>query len=185
MSITADEISRLLALLEKSSFDEIRIDEGDLHIALSRNGASLTEAAPARPAPTTSPPTAPAAPSGTAAVSSSAAPTSPQANTPSSVPTDMPTRTGQANADQAEAGLVEIKAPIVGIFYTSPEPGAEPFVAIGQTIDAEATVGIIEVMKVFNTVPAGVAGTVVQRLVENGDFVEFGQAIFLVRPDGA
>lgn len=171
MSITADEISRVLALLEKSSFDEIRIDEGDLHIALSRNGASLTAPASARSTPATAP-----------------APQTPPP--PAAAPETAPASSGrsavaQAPAAQDEAGLVEIKAPIVGIFYVSPEPGAEPFVTTGQTIDAEATVGIIEVMKVFNTVPAGVAGTVVRRLVENGDFVEFGQPIFLVRPDGA
>lgn len=165
MPITAEEISRLLALLEKSSFDEIRIDEGELHIALSRNGASLT-ASPAAARPETPPPPA-AAP---------AAPT-PVASQPSRPPSGAP-------AAAAEAGLVEIKAPIVGIFYTSPEPGAEPFVAAGQAIDAEMTVGIIEVMKVFNTVPAGLAGTIVRRLVENGEFVEFGQPLFLVRPAG-
>jgi|AutmiccommuBRH21_1029487.scaffolds.fasta_scaffold00209_43 acetyl-CoA carboxylase biotin carboxyl carrier protein len=171
MSITADEISRILALLEKSSFDEIRVDEGDLHIALSRNGVALTEAAPAPSAPAAQPAAVPAAPSAAAPASSEAAP--------------PPPASAPAGEVQTEAGLVEIKAPIVGIFYIAPEPGAEPFVTAGQTIDAEATVGIIEVMKVFNTVPAGVSGTVVQRLVENGDFVEFGQPIFLVRPDGA
>lgn len=174
MSITADEISRVLALLEKSSFDEIRIDEGDLHIALSRNGASLTGPAPDRPAPATRPAAAPQFPSATAAAVPETAPA-----------TSAPIAGTQAPAGQAEAGLVEIKAPIVGIFYISSEPGAEPFVTVGQTIDAETTMGIIEVMKMFNTVPAGLAGTVVQRLVENGDFVEFGQPIFLVRPEGA
>jgi acetyl-CoA carboxylase biotin carboxyl carrier protein len=176
MSITADEISRVLALLEKSSFDEIRIDEGDLHIALSRNGASLTAPAAARSTPATAP--APQTPPPAAA-----APETAPASSGRSAVAQAPA--AQAPAPQDEAGLVEIKAPIVGIFYVSPEPGAEPFVTTGQTIDAEATVGIIEVMKVFNTVPAGVAGTVVRRLVENGDFVEFGQPIFLVRPDGA
>lgn len=190
MSITADEISRVLALLEKSPFDEIRIDEGDLHIALSRNGVALTEAAPAQPAP---------------AAQAAAAPSAAPSTTPSSAPAAAPANAGQANAGQAsagqadaaqpdasqsdaarsEAGLVEIKAPIVGIFYVSPEPGAEPFVTAGQAIDSETTVGIIEVMKVFNTVPSGISGTIERRLVENGDFVEFGQPIFLVRPDGA
>lgn len=170
MSITADEISRVLALLEKSSFDEIRIDEGDLHVALSRNGASLTGTARDRPVPATPP---------------AAALQIRSANAAAAPATSAPIASPQAPAGQAEAGLVEIRAPIVGIFYISPEPDAEPFVTIGQTIDAETTMGIIEVMKVFNTVPAGVAGTVVQRLVENGDFVEFSQPIFLVRPEGA
>jgi len=170
MSITADEISRLLAMLEKSSFDEIRIDEGDLHIALSRNGAMPTEAVPPHPAK----------------VAQAPAPLS-RGSTPPAAPSE-PARTtiaDQPDAARTEAGLIEIRAPIVGIFYVAPEPGAAPFVTEGQAVDAETTVGIIEVMKVFNTVPAGVAGTVVRRLVQNGDFVEFGQPIFLVRPDGA
>lgn len=172
MSITADEISRILALLEKSSFDEIRIDEGDLHIALSRNGALLAEAAPVLTAPAVPPVAAPSAPPVVAAMPSQTASVKPPASAP-------------ARDGQTDEGLIEIKAPIVGIFYSAPEPGAEPFVSAGQAIDAETTVGIIEVMKVFNTVPAGVSGTVVRRLVENGDFVEFGQPIFLVRPAGA
>lgn len=169
MSITANEISQILALLEKSTFDEIRIDEGDLHIALSRNGMGLTETVQTRPAQARPPAAETEAPDVTA--SEPAPPAS-----PNGVP---------AEAKQAEAGLIEIKAPIVGIFYLAPEPGADPFITVGQSIDAEATVGIIEVMKVFNTVPAGVSGRVEERLVENGAFVEFGQPIFLVRPDGA
>ncbi|TBN36351.1 acetyl-CoA carboxylase biotin carboxyl carrier protein [Paracoccus subflavus] len=158
MPITAEEISRILELVEKSSFDEIRIDDGELRIALSRNGVPGTD--PVRPQPQ---------PASAAAPAPAAVPAAP-APAPQALP---------------DGNLIEITAPIVGIFYTASEPGAEPFVKPGQTIDAEATVGIIEVMKVFNTVPAGVSGTVVRQLVENGDFVEFGQAIFLVRPDGA
>lgn len=162
MSITADEIRRILELVEKSSFDEIRIDDGNLRIALGRNGALAPDMVQPQPG------TAAAAPAPVAASAPATAAAAPVAAPASS-----------------EDNLVKITAPIVGIFYTAPEPGAEPFVKPGQRIDAETTVGIIEVMKVFNTVPAGVSGTVVRRLVENGDFVEFGQAIFLVRPEGA
>lgn len=179
MPITAEEISRILELVEKSSFDEIRIDDGELRIALSRNGALGADPVQPQPQPAAAAP-APAAP----APAPAPAPAAPAAAAPAPAPAAAP---AAAPAPQAlpDDSLIEITAPIVGIFYTAPEPGAEPFVTPGQTIDAEATVGIIEVMKVFNTVPAGVSGTVVRRLVENGDFVEFGQAIFLVRPDGA
>ena len=83
-----------------------------------------------------------------------------------------------------EEGLVEVTAPIVGTFYVAPEPGADPFVKEGDVIDADTTVGIIEVMKVFNNVRAEQKGTVVRCLVENGDFVEFKQPILLIRPEG-
>lgn len=165
MPITAEEISRILELVEKSSFDEIRIEDGELSIALSRNGAIGVD--PVRPQPAQPAPAPALAPEPQKPVQAAAKPS--RVDAPEALPDD---------------NLIEITAPIVGIFYTAPEPGAEPFVKPGQAVDADATVGIIEVMKVFNTVPAGASGTIVKRLVENGDFVEFGQAIYLVRPDG-
>lgn len=75
---------------------------------------------------------------------------------------------------------VEITSPMVGTFYRAPSPGAEPFVKIGQTIDAETTVCIIEAMKVINEIKAEITGKIVEILVDNGEPVEFGQALFRV-----
>ena len=72
---------------------------------------------------------------------------------------------------------------MVGTFYATPEPGAPPFVALGDRVDAETTVGLVEVMKVFNAVSSGTAGTIDEICVESGQFVEHGQTLFLVRPD--
>ena len=71
---------------------------------------------------------------------------------------------------------------MVGTFYAAPEPGAKPFVELGGEIDEETTVGLIEVMKVFNAVQSRVRGKVVEVLVQNGQFVEVGQPLFVVEP---
>ena len=80
------------------------------------------------------------------------------------------------------AGSLLIKSPMVGTFYRSPEPGAKPFVEVGQAVDAQTTVCIIEVMKLMNSIPAGGAGTVSHILVGDGDAVEFGQVLMVVAP---
>ncbi len=75
---------------------------------------------------------------------------------------------------------VEIISPMVGSFYTAANPDAPPFVKIGDQVGPETTVCIVEAMKVFNQIPAEVTGRVVAVLVENGDPVEYGQALFRV-----
>ena len=80
-------------------------------------------------------------------------------------------------------GTVAITAPIIGRFYASSAPGVPPFVAVGTRVKADDTVGLIEVMKVFNAVDAGVAGTITALVADDGAFVEYGQVLFRVRPD--
>jgi acetyl-CoA carboxylase biotin carboxyl carrier protein len=79
-------------------------------------------------------------------------------------------------------GLLAIDAPTIGIFYRAEGPGRAPFVEVGSTVEPETTVCIIEVMKMMNSVPAGVAGTIVEICQENGQPVEYGQPLFRVRP---
>ena len=79
-------------------------------------------------------------------------------------------------------GAVPIEAPMLGTFYRAPGPGEDPFVEVGATVGPDSTVCIIEVMKMMNSVSAGVAGTVVEVAAENGDLVEYGQPLFYVRP---
>ena len=78
--------------------------------------------------------------------------------------------------------MLSITAPLLGTFYIAPEPGAPPFVKVGQQITEDTTVGLIEVMKVFNSVRSTVKGTIVDLVVQNGQFVEFGQTLFVVKP---
>jgi acetyl-CoA carboxylase biotin carboxyl carrier protein len=87
-----------------------------------------------------------------------------------------------APAAASEEHLVVIKSIMVGTFFAAPSPDAPPFVKVGDSIGLETTVCIIEAMKVFNEIPAGVSGKIVAVLVESGDPVEFGQPLFKVDP---
>ena len=79
-------------------------------------------------------------------------------------------------------GAVTIDAPMLGVFYRAPGPGARPFVDLGTHVEADTIVCIIEVMKMMNSVPAGVVGTIAEVHVENAEAVEFGQPLFRVMP---
>jgi acetyl-CoA carboxylase biotin carboxyl carrier protein len=82
----------------------------------------------------------------------------------------------------SEQHLAVIKSIMVGTFFASPSPDAPPFVKVGDRVGTETTICIIEAMKVFNEIPAGVSGQIVAVLVESGDPVEFGQPLFKVDP---
>ncbi len=78
--------------------------------------------------------------------------------------------------------LIPIESPMVGTFYASPNPDSGPFVSSGSSVSADSVVCLIEAMKVFNEIKAEVSGTVERVLVKNGEAVEFGQRLFLVKP---
>ena len=79
-------------------------------------------------------------------------------------------------------GAVTIDAPMLGVFYRAPSPGAPPFVDVGTRIERDTIVCVIEVMKMMNSVAAGVAGTIAEIHVENAEAVEYGQPLFRVDP---
>ena len=80
-------------------------------------------------------------------------------------------------------GTTPVSAPLLGIFYRAPRPGEPPYVEVGARVEADTIVGIIEVMKLMNTVRAGVRGTVAAIAARNGELVEYGEALLFVRPD--
>ena len=82
------------------------------------------------------------------------------------------------------AALKEIKSPMVGTFYKSPEPGAEPYVKVGTRVTPGQTVCIIEAMKIMNEIEAEIAGVVREICVDDAQPVEFGQVLFRVDPNG-
>jgi acetyl-CoA carboxylase biotin carboxyl carrier protein len=100
---------------------------------------------------------------------------------PVAAPTLIPTPARTARAP--EDGLVEVLSPLLGVFYRAPKPGEPPFVEVGSRVEADTVIGIIEVMKLMNSARAGVAGEVVEVLAVNGEMVEHGEALMLVRPD--
>ncbi len=154
------DVPAIIDRLEKSRFNFLDIHWGDLRITLGDQAAM-----PARDA------AAPAAPPATVAAPRAAA----VAPAPASVPAAASV-TAPAPAAPALDGT-PVKAPMVGRFYARPEPGAEPFVKVGDRITADTTIGLIEVMKVFNAVTAGMAGVVTALAVQDGDFVEFDQPL--------
>lgn len=80
-------------------------------------------------------------------------------------------------------GSVLVRAPMVGTFYRPPGPDAPPFVEVGQHVEPDTTVCIIEVMKLMNSIAADTRGVVTEILVENGRYVEYGQILMVIRPD--
>jgi len=91
--------------------------------------------------------------------------------------------TKKALSAQKEENFHQIVSPTVGTFYSAPEPGAEPFVKVGQQVNASQVVCVLEAMKLFNEVEAGVTGKVIEILVKDGDFIEYGHPLFLVKPE--
>jgi len=88
-----------------------------------------------------------------------------------------------AGPAHSEEELIEIKSPIVGTFYEGPSPDSDPYVESGTHVDPQTVVCIIEAMKVMNEIKAEVTGTVVERCVTNGQAIEYGQALFKIKPD--
>jgi acetyl-CoA carboxylase biotin carboxyl carrier protein len=84
-----------------------------------------------------------------------------------------------------ESRGTEIPSPMVGTFYRSPSPDASPYVEVGDKIGKDSPVCIVEAMKVMNEIKSEIAGEILEILVQNGEPVEFGQPLFLVRPAGA
>jgi acetyl-CoA carboxylase biotin carboxyl carrier protein len=162
MELSEDDVLHILKLIDESKFDYFQLEVGELKITVSK-GDPIPIAGAAQPAP------ASVAPSPAAAVKPS--------------PTASPAPAAQAAKPVTiPEGMLPITAPLLGTFYVAPEPGAPPFVKVGQQITEDTTVGLIEVMKVFNSVRATVKGTIVELVVQNGQFVEFGQTLFIVKP---
>lgn len=108
----------------------------------------------------------------------------PQAYTPPrAAGTDEDAGGGQAADGADAAGLVAISSPMVGTFYAAANPDSPAFASVGTSVSPDSVVCLIEAMKVFNEIKAEVSGTVEKVLVQNGTAVEFGQKLFLVRPN--
>ena len=98
-------------------------------------------------------------------------------------PSAAPVAAAAGVASATDSRMLVIKSPMVGTFYKASGPDALPFVKVGDRIGPEKTVCVIEAMKVFNEIPAGVSGQVVAILVDNGGAVEFGQPLIKVDPE--
>lgn len=150
----------LMNLLEDSGLSEMEIETKDFRVYLSKPKAQSPAQVIASPAVV--PATAPAAAPGTKAE-------------PAEMPEAEP-------AEEIPPGLHAIRSPIVGTFYRAPAPGAEPFTDTGKKVHKGQALCIVEAMKVMNEIESDVDGEVVKVLVENAQPVEYGQAMFLLKP---
>lgn len=160
MSLTYDEIAEIIKLIDSSSCDELVVETGDIKLVVRRNGASAGAAAEY-------------VERGSAPVTvSPAAPRKARAAAP---------KVAAAAADAA-AGQIEVAAPMVGTFYRAPSPEAKAFVDVGDVVGVGDPLCLIEVMKLFTTINAEVAGRIVQIGAENGELVEYGRTLFVIEP---
>lgn len=170
MDIPEKDILQILTLFEESHFEFLTLNYGDLKLSVSKSGYLPESADSTATSSHIEANNVPELPQGQSAAVATAS-----SNPKTSSPTPI--------VETAEtADLVAIKAPVVGTFYASPEPGAPPYVKVGTQVEEDTTVGLVEVMKVYNSVKSGVTGTVEKILVENAQFVEHGQALIMVRP---
>ena len=174
MELTEEDVLHILKLIDESKFDYFQLEVGDLKITVSKGEPIPIASAPQQVSLSQPPPAAPAQ----ASVSQAAPAPPPQSAKPTS---PAPSVQAPKATPQIAEGLLPITAPLLGTFYVAPEPGAAPFVQVGSTVTEDTTVGLIEVMKVFNSVRANVRGVIAEVVAQNGQFVEYGQPLFLVR----
>jgi acetyl-CoA carboxylase biotin carboxyl carrier protein len=163
MDLSEDDVREILKIFEQSKFDYLHLEQGALKVTVSKGG--FMPAAPAAAAPAVRPAAAPSAQAAPPPAASAAA--EPAA---------------AATAVAADPGLITVNAPMVGTFYASPSPQDPPYAQVGQRIEVGATLGLIEVMKVFTSIKAETAGVIEKILIGNSQTVEFGQPLFLIRP---
>lgn len=147
------KVKELIDLMKENDLMELEVVDGDSKIHLKRPGSEM-------PVMTQVPmPVAAPAPAGTGAPAPSAEP-----------------------AAAVDENLVNVESPIVGTYYHAPSPDSDPFVKIGDKVEADTVVAIVEAMKVMNEIKAETTGTIVEVCCKDGEAVEFGQPLFKVRP---
>ena len=154
-----DRIQKLVDMMIAHGLVEISLRDGDVEVNLRRPNTNMAEdvATMTGRSPTSNPTVNPSVP-----VSSSQSPPA---------------------EDEKNVEFMEIRSPMVGTFYTTPDPDSPPFVQVGARVHPDTVVCILEAMKVFNEIKAELTGTIERILVKNEQPVEYGQSLFLVRPD--
>jgi acetyl-CoA carboxylase biotin carboxyl carrier protein len=160
------EIKELIKLVDTTTVQELEIENEGSRLLIRK--PNKTESVVVTHAPAVHPNSYITAPSVAAPAQVQSVPTQ-EASVPEAV--------------DPSAGLHKITSPMVGTFYSASAPGAAPFVGIGDRVSEKTTVCIVEAMKLMNPIEAEVKGEIVDVLVENGQLVEYGQTLFLVKPE--
>ena len=159
-ALTYRDVVEILRLLDESSHCESLELEFD-GFRLSATWAATAAAVPAAPKVPTAPARAPA----TLAQSE-----------------EQARGSGAVAEAAAGSGLIAVRSPMLGTFYRAPTPGKPPYVEPGDVVDADTVIGLIDVMKLFTQIPAGVAGRVVEIVARDAVLVEYGQPLVLIEP---
>jgi acetyl-CoA carboxylase biotin carboxyl carrier protein len=154
VSLSAADIQEIMRLVEASGFDELLLETAGTKLTLRRGGAISA-------VPLAAPAVSPVA---------VAAPAQPPAAVVVPVPVAAP----------VVADGTPVESPMLGTFYRAPKPGAAAFVEVGAAVEADTVIGIVEVMKLMNTVRAGVRGTVTAVVARDGALVEYGETLIRV-----
>jgi acetyl-CoA carboxylase biotin carboxyl carrier protein len=162
--LSAAEVAEIMRLVEQSTFDELNLELDGIQLTLRRAGASgkITRSV-----------TAPVQADTAAAPASRSEAAGSRSN--SSI--------APSAARPADANLKDITSPMLGTFYRAPKPGSAPFVEIGSAVDEDSVIAIIEVMKLMNTVRAGVKGVIREILPGDESLVEFGDVLMRAQTD--
>lgn len=160
---TWNELLDLVTRLEGAGYADVDLEMPGLHLRMSTSAPVVPAPAPVAPEPAPVAPPAQAAPPGT--------------STPAPAPVPEITTAAPATGTRA------VTAPMLGAFYRRPAPDQDPFVALGDHVEPDTSVGIIEVMKLMNPVAAGASGRVVEICADDGEIVEFDQVLFRIEPD--
>lgn len=164
--MTIDEIRELIQTVVSTGVAELEVQRGENRVWIRR-----AVAAPAAQEIHVAAHAATAALSQTAPVAAASMPAAPRA-TP-----------GEGEPDLTDPSLKPVTCPIVGTFYEAPSPDADPFIRIGDSISPGKVLCIVESMKLMNEIESEISGTVVKQLVENGQPVEYGEVLYLVKPN--
>jgi acetyl-CoA carboxylase biotin carboxyl carrier protein len=154
--MTIDEIKELLQIFNESGVGELEVQRGEDRLRIKRAGMNKEYVVAPTPQP----------------VAMSTAP----------APQPVTAAAGAAPARAPETDGMLVKSPIVGTYYDAPSPDAPPFVKVGDSVEPGQVLCIIESMKLMNEIEAETGGTIVAKLVENGRPVEYGEALFSIRP---
>jgi acetyl-CoA carboxylase biotin carboxyl carrier protein len=157
------ELKELIEFLEEKNIAEFELERGDVKVRIRRGGEQTIVHSHAEPRYYAVPPAPGPGPElGVVPVA-----TAPPAAAPAPAP---------------EEGLHQVKSPIVGTFYEAPSPGAPPFVKAGDMVEVGQVLCIVEAMKLLNEIESDLAGEIVKKLAVNGQPIEYGQDLFVIRP---
>ena len=154
-----DEITRILGMMKEHELSEFELERDNFKLRIRKQGGGHWVAASPQPQHAYAVPSAPPPP---AVAAQAASPVLAAAN--------------------EEMELAIVKSPIVGTFYSSPEPGANPYVSVGDTVQKGQILCIIEAMKLMNEIQAEISGEVVKVYVENGHAVQYSERLFAIKP---